>query len=702
MMQRGRRRRLLSAAALIGVLSVSSPVGSAEAKSGAAPPDPLLWLSEKVGQGIGPPGGEIRSLAMAPEDPLRLYAGTASGHLFVTEDGAGLWRDCRVNLPREAILTRLVVSPRSRDTAFAVYWFPKGGGGLLRSLDAGVTWETLAVPGAPSLRAIAIAPSAPDTVYVGGVEGVWRSEDGGDTWIPAAGRARPIREIESLAVDQRFPLRVYAGTWRQAYRSLDGGSTWVLIGRGMDVDRDCFTVALSPHNPDTLFVGTCGWLYRSNDGGDRWINRKNGIPSDHRRIHTIAPDPLDVREVWAGTRGGIYRSSDGAETFKLVRGDISVSTIVTDHQGNRVFAGTEELGVLVGGKGASFVERNAGLEATRVVAFDAVSGDLGLVILAARTENPGIQSLWISRDSGRAWSRVAPGKRFEKVQFLRALEPLANKMLVVDGRGSWWRVSPEGKVAQLEAPPGRLTAVELSTDSTLILATTDTGFYSSPVANLSPIDTTRTPGPRGKGTSADRQKSRSETEGGWMRLRPGIYTALAVEGDRYLALGPSGGLSGSLSSLLSGEKGQEVGARGLPGGVLDAALGTREGTRAFAITRDRVFVSEDGGETWKAAHVPWPASDLRAVVVDPVEPNRAVAVDSHGAVLMGGSAEEPWRALGDDRWIDLIQDIQVVPSLPGIALVATLGHGIRVVPLDAKGSPVSLAARTGRAGLPEK
>ena len=48
-------------------------------------------LASKVGQSLGPPGGEVRSLVLAPGDDSRLYLGTVDGHLYYSVDG-GPWQ----------------------------------------------------------------------------------------------------------------------------------------------------------------------------------------------------------------------------------------------------------------------------------------------------------------------------------------------------------------------------------------------------------------------------------------------------------------------------------------------------------------------------------------------------------------------------------------------------------------------------------
>lgn len=662
---------------LIGVVVLTTPILFFAAAPEADLPDSSDWLCTRIGGGIGPPGGEIRALTIAPVDPERLYAATASGHIYVTVDGAKSWKDCRVRLPREAVLTRLAVNPRSPQIAFAAYWIPSGGGGLLRTRDGGENWERLSLPGMPALRALAISPSAPGTVYAGGPGGVWRSEDGGDTWTDAGGRTKPVREVESLLVDPRFPLRVYAGTWRQAYRSLDGGRIWGPIALGMDLDRDVFTIALSPHDPDKLFAGTCGFLYKSSNGGDLWSSRTAGIRMDQRRIHTIAPDPLDAREVWVGTRGGIFRSLDDANSFTLLRDGVSVSSILTDPKGARVFAGTEEFGVLTGGNGTSFVESNAGLEASRVPAFDATSGDLS-VLYAARTEKPDMQSIWASSDAGRTWRSMGRGMEFKNVRFLRGLEASGLQTLVIAKDGRWWRLSQGGAVEPLTAPPGQLAAVEVLRHPDVVLAATGKGLYFAPAGSLSTMGTSSPP-TRTRGGGGTVEKATA----GWRRAYTGALMALGSEGDKFVALGPGRVLRGGASELLAGKFLEELSPEGLPQGLVAAALAPEPDSRAYAITRSKIFVSADQGRTWTALPLPWPADDLCAVVIDPGRPDRVLALDTHGVVLDGTGHPPYWRVLlGEDPWLSMATDLRLSSASPGLALISTLGHGIRVVSIE--------------------
>ena len=681
-------RRLRLAAIMAGVTVLVTPVIFYPANIQEITRDGNGWLSSRVGQSIGPPGGDIRALCTAPSDPRRLYAGTVNGHIFVSIDGAGSWEDCQLDIIRDAVISKIAVDPRSPDVAYAAYWLHFGGGGVLKSEDGGKSWKEMAVQGRPALRAIAISPSEPDTIFAGGPEGLWRSPDAGENWSKTGGRARQPREVDSIAINPTDPDVIYAGTWQQAYRSDDGGVTWTRIGRGMDTDRDIFTIVQSPKDPRRLYAGTCGYLYSSSDSGDLWAEHKRGIPSDHRRVHSIAVDPLRPEEIWVGTRGGVYRSLDGASSFDQVYGCVSVSAIATDNTGVEVIAGTEELGVVKSAGGGAFQESNLGLGASKVAAFDTMPGNLQ-VIFAARTDAPDYQSIQVSSDGGSTWTRLG-GQLFEKVRFIRAVDDLSPGALVIQESGRWWSLSLDGVSRALIQPPGRLAAVEIIHELGSVIAATDSGLFYAKLADLEPKPAqikkppqVKQAGARTRKKGAPRVKTATRAETGhWKLIRSGRISALAVAGNSMMALGLDRVVSGSVSAILDGMPASEASAAGLPDGVLSAAIPPDGGPFACAATVAQVLVSFDRGRSWKQAKLPWPAPEIRAIAIDPDRPERAVALDYRGAVFIGGDGDKRWRAGGDDTRLHQAHDLRMSPLSPGFAIVATIGHGLRVISLD--------------------
>ena len=113
------------------------------------------------------------------------------------------------------------------------------GAGLFRSPDGGDHWAhvpltPLDATGRLYTRAIQEDPTDPNVIYVGagngfdgGLGGLYKSEDGGDNWIPVNMGVQPPSSIFCIAFDHSNPSRMACASYRgQIYISDDAGSTW--------------------------------------------------------------------------------------------------------------------------------------------------------------------------------------------------------------------------------------------------------------------------------------------------------------------------------------------------------------------------------------------------------------------------------------------------------------------------------------------
>ena len=632
-------------------------------------------LASRVGSSLGPPGGEIRSLMLAPDDDSRLYLGTVDGHLYTSDDAAQSWELSHADLPHDAVVDNLAVHPDDGNIVYAAYYQGSGSGGLIRSFDGGSNWDHLAVPGNPSLRAMALAASDPRVIYVGGLGGIWRSDDAGDSWTFVGDNRKPFQFVESLAVDPRDPDRVYAGTWRQAYRTVDGGRSWHRIHQGMAIDRDVFSVTIDPRNPDALLAGTCNFIYVSGSGGDDWTELRKGLARDHNRVHLVAHDPANPDILYAGTRGALYRSVDGGETFHIALANVTVTSIQVSPGGLPVYVGTEERGVMVSRDGIGFEEHNAGLNASRVVAFDALPG-APRVLFAARSEGPTTNSVYYSTDIGQTWRELGFGPPLGRVKTIRAqLEPV-NRVLIVAERG-WWSVLPGGRWYPADPPPGNLGALEIAHEAGgAVIAATSSGLFVAEAGSLGVTD--RRARPFG-----------NQSAGIWRPLwQGGELNALSVEGSRFVALGAGRVVSGNLAPMDDGPSVRAVAATGLPPDAVAVALDRDHPAVAYAVAGASVYRTADAGRTWERLELPWPAADLRAIAIDPSDSDQVLALDYRGALYRGHGAGKHWLILDSDPGLARAWKLRVSAQAPGLALVATQGQGLRVVALDPSESKV--------------
>jgi photosystem II stability/assembly factor-like uncharacterized protein len=264
-------------------------------------------------------------VAIDPQDPSNLYAGRSQGY-------SGVWRSTDRGVTwnftaTDGTVTDLAVDPLNSQKIYAAAMY------LLVSNDQGVSFQNaLDDYYDPGATCLAIAPGASNPVYAGGWDGVYKTTDGGLTWVPkhsgfpTTSGGDPAK-VMSLAVDPNNASIVWAGTETEGVvKSTNGGDAWQVKGfRDMpDVDA----VAVKPGNSNIILVGTgdyrgsggrIGEIYKSTDGGQTWQPKYRGKST----ITDFAYDPRNPNWVYAGTGylpnyggeggEGVLRSLDGGE-----------------------------------------------------------------------------------------------------------------------------------------------------------------------------------------------------------------------------------------------------------------------------------------------------------------------------------------------------------------------------------------------------
>lgn len=203
--------------------------------------------------------------------------------------------------------------------------------GLLRSLDGGETWETVATFG-DRVTAVTVSPHDPSTIWAGTEPSqVVRSVDGGDSWterpgltdLPSADRwsfpPRPhTHHVRWLAVDPHEPERVYVAIEAGAFlRTADGGETWQDHPDGGRLDTHA--IATHPDRPGHLYVAAGDGYAESPDGGASWTYPQSGL--DHRYVWSVAVAEDDPDLVVVAAASGAPRAHDPDGTAFVYRRD---------------------------------------------------------------------------------------------------------------------------------------------------------------------------------------------------------------------------------------------------------------------------------------------------------------------------------------------------------------------------------------------
>ena len=140
----------------------------------------------------------------------------------------------------------------------AVYYFGTAGSGVWKTVDGGQVWKCVSDSlRLTSIGAVAVAPSRPETVYVGAAgagptAGLYRSTDGGGHWdfVALQGHA-----VTSIVIDPHNPDLVMAAAGDTGVmRTTDGGKTWKSVLPDAQVGG--VWLVFDPDNPNNVYAGT--------------------------------------------------------------------------------------------------------------------------------------------------------------------------------------------------------------------------------------------------------------------------------------------------------------------------------------------------------------------------------------------------------------------------------------------------------------
>ncbi|MDQ2871844.1 MAG: hypothetical protein M3R35_01800 [Candidatus Eremiobacteraeota bacterium] len=317
----------------------------------------------------------ISRILVDPKNPNHVIVG-ALGDVFkdstdrgvyVTDDGGKTWRKTLYVGPQSGA-SEMAMDPNDSRIVYAGIWqfrrepwtFHSGGAqdGLYKSTDGGATWMKLTGHGLPAGTtgriAVAIAPSDSNRVYAiieakGGI--LWRSDDAGANWKMISDDTlvdqRPFY-FTHLNIDPKNPDHVYAVSEMLA-ESKDGGHTFKETAKSVHVDYHAMWIA--PNDPDRMMTGEDGGYALTLDGGKNWSFSRN-IPIGevyHTAASTENPywvcAPLQDNNGFCGPSNS--QDPDGIKDehwLRVIGGDgmwavpdpSDPKTIITDLQDGRV------------------------------------------------------------------------------------------------------------------------------------------------------------------------------------------------------------------------------------------------------------------------------------------------------------------------------------------------------------------------------
>ena len=319
----------------------------------------------------------IGAVAVAPSDPQIVWVGTGEANnrqssswgngVYRSMDGGRSWK--AMGLAGTHHIGRIVIDPRNPDVVYVAalghLWGTNAERGVYRTRDGGTSWQrVLAIDAMTGVVDITLDPDG-RTLLAGAYQrqrrafgftgggpggGIYRSENGGDTWNRIT-EGLPAGHVGRIGLSQSRsqPNVVYAVVEHRAkggvYRSDDRGRSWrrtnPLNPRPMYYSQ----LRVDPTNADRVWL-LDAYLWQSTDGGKTFSSDSTGI-GIHVDHHAMWIDPADPSHMLLGNDGGLYVTHDGARSWRFLDNlpiaqyyDISVD----DGEPYRIYGGTQDNG----------------------------------------------------------------------------------------------------------------------------------------------------------------------------------------------------------------------------------------------------------------------------------------------------------------------------------------------------------------------
>ena len=285
-------------------------------------------------QSTFPSGVFVSSFALDPASPSTLYAGGPAGTVFKSADAGATWKAVQSG---GAFPSTLAVDPRNSSI---VYLGSAGGNaldGLYKSTDGGETWHVTGLGGrATAVKAFAIDPSNPSTLYANSGNMLQKSTDGGEIWRPLVTTFYP----SFFLVDPANSAILYAHNFTNVYKSTDGGATWRDTGLGAPVSG----LAIDPKNTAILYASAGNGIYKTTDRAGSWqrtatVGTSQGVlaidPGNTATLYVASPIFSDAFVAKLNPQGSALLYS----TFLGGAGSDGANAIAVDALGNAFVAG---------------------------------------------------------------------------------------------------------------------------------------------------------------------------------------------------------------------------------------------------------------------------------------------------------------------------------------------------------------------------
>jgi photosystem II stability/assembly factor-like uncharacterized protein len=381
-------------------------------------------------------GQQIPQIAVDPRDPDHILVAVA-GHPYGPNEERGIFRSTDGGQTFQKVLYKdeniggadVLFDPANPNIAYASLWEARqgpwengvwngGGGGIFKSTDGGKTWMQLAggLPQGVIQANLAISPSSPSRLFAsvahaGGVN-LYASDDAGATWKVTTTDTRPAGRIGGgdlpvPEIDPKNPDVIYSAS-TVCWKSLDGGKTWAAY-QGAPGGNDYQNVWINPSNPEIVFLASDQGAVITVNGGKSWSSWYNQPTAQmyHVNADNSFPYRLCSGQQESGSACVPSRGNDGQITFREWHP-------VAAQEYGYVVPDPIDPDTVYGGKLTRYNRRTSQAQVILPKAFSSAeyrmlrTQPIIFSPIDARTLYFASNTLWKTKDGGVSWEQISP------------------------------------------------------------------------------------------------------------------------------------------------------------------------------------------------------------------------------------------------------------------------------------------------------
>jgi photosystem II stability/assembly factor-like uncharacterized protein len=580
--------------------------------------------------------------------------------------GKGSWKNIG---PEGGSIISLAINPVNDNIVYA-----GTTSNVYKSVNGGITWIAIsAALDNHRIYNIAIDPEMPTTLYVGtDYPVVFKSTDGGKTWNALNVSKAQDLSFPGLIVDPVKPSTLYAYTYYEGFmNSTDGGKNWNLIHTVLS-DVGVNVLVSDPVKTATLYAGTVSGIYKSTDGGANWSGINSGLPTESYEdvvypigVNTLATAAADPQTLYAGTDQGIFRSIDDGTSWTDVNTglpELTINTLAIDPADpHTLYAGTYASHLANSTSGGKVYKSTDGGKSWNLVYMDSSSKSIN--VIAIDPIKPNIlflgtgKSFEKSIDGGRNWISCLSGITNTWINVLAYDPSIPNRLYMAEGDNVLYQSiigSRKWNKVHTFVDATQVFSLAIDMDAhTTLYAGTDNGVYKS----------------------TDRGSTwRAASHGS--SIPQGDYVgSLAIDPVRPTVL-YAGTLGDGVYKSMDGGKswfalntGCVKNAR-----VYQIAVTPQMPNVIYAAT-NIICKSTDGGESWSAVSKGLPGSLSDTIAIDPDSPMTLYA-GTFGGIFKSTDGGANWIAINHGLPIEIVASIVIDPTRPNRIYASIYGHGV--------------------------